>query len=69
MSPSEILYGFNLLNPLDLLPLPVNEIESLDGHQKAKMVKKFHETARQQFDKNNEHNATLANKGRRNVVF
>ena len=44
MSPFEIVYGFNPLTPLDLLPLPVNERESLDGHRKAEMVKKFHET-------------------------
>jgi hypothetical protein len=27
----EIVYGFNPLTPLDLLPLPVNEKTSLDG--------------------------------------
>ena len=43
MSPFEIVYGFNPLTPLDLLPLLVNEKESLHGHQKAKMVKKLHE--------------------------
>ena len=30
-SPFEIVYDFNLLTPLDLLPLPVNEMTSLDG--------------------------------------
>ena len=41
MSPFEIVYGFNPLTPLDLLPLPITERESLDGHRKAKMVKKL----------------------------
>ncbi len=30
-SPFEIVYGFNPLTLLDLLPLPVNERTSLDG--------------------------------------
>ncbi|MCR2848174.1 hypothetical protein KN825_16735, partial [Weizmannia coagulans] len=44
MSPFEIVYGFNPLTPLDLLPLSVNERDSLDGHKKAKKVKKLYET-------------------------
>jgi hypothetical protein len=43
-SPFEIVYGFNPLTPLDLLPLPVNEMTSLDGQKKAEMVKKLHES-------------------------
>ena len=69
MSHFEIVYGFNPLTPLDLLPLPVNERESLDGDQKAKMVKKLHETVWIQIEKKNEHYATKANKGSRKVVF
>ena len=30
-SPFEIVYGFNPLTLLDLLPLPVNKMTSLDG--------------------------------------
>ena len=40
----EIVYGFNQLTPLDLLPLPVNEMTSLDGEKKAETVKKLHES-------------------------
>ena len=43
-SPFEIVYGFDPLTPLDLLPLPVNEMTSLDGPKKAEMVKKLHES-------------------------
>ena len=42
-SPSEIVYNFNPLTPLDLLPLSVNEKSTLDGQKKAEMVKKLHE--------------------------
>ena len=43
MSPFEIFYGFNPLSALDLLPLPVNEREILDGRRKEEMVKKLYE--------------------------
>ena len=60
----EIVYGFNPLTPLDLLPLPVNENTSFDGRKKAEMVKKLHESVRQHIKKKNEQYATKANKGR-----
>ena len=60
----EIVYGFNPLTPLDLLPLPVNEVTSLDGQKKADMVKKLHESVQQHIEKKNEQYATKANKGR-----
>jgi hypothetical protein len=33
-SPFEIVYGFNPLTPLYLIPLPVDENVSLDGNKK-----------------------------------
>jgi hypothetical protein len=68
-SPFEIVYGFNPLTPLDLLPLPVNERTSLDGQKKSEMVKKLHESVRQHIEKKNEQYANKANKGRRQVIF
>ena len=65
----EIVYGFNLLTLLDLLPLLVNEMTSLDGQKKAGMVKKLHESVRQLIEKKNEQYATKTNKGRRQVLF
>ena len=64
-SPFEIVYGFNPLTPLDLLHLPVNEMTSLDGEKKAKMVKKLHESVQKHIEKKNEQHATKANKGLR----
>ena len=43
-SPFEIVYGFNPLAPLNLLPLLVNEMTSLDDEKKVEMVKKLHES-------------------------
>ncbi|XP_052173757.1 uncharacterized protein LOC127789046 [Diospyros lotus] len=68
-SPFEIVYGFNPLTPLDLLPLPVNEKASLDGKKKAEMVRQMHERVKQKIEKKNEQYASKANKGRRRVIF
>jgi hypothetical protein len=68
-SPFEIVYGFNPLTPLDLIPLPVHEISSLDGKRKAELVKNIHEQARQHIEKKNEQYTTQANKGRKRVTF
>lgn len=68
-SPFEVVYGFNPLTPLDLIPLPVNELPNLDGKKKAELVKQIHEEARQNILKKNEQAATRANKGRKRVTF
>jgi hypothetical protein len=52
-SPFEIVYGFNPLTPLNLIPLPVDESVSLDGTQKAQVVKDLHEKIQQQIEKKN----------------
>jgi hypothetical protein len=33
-SPIEIVYGFNPFTPLDLMPLPIDEMSSLDGNKR-----------------------------------
>ena len=68
-SPFEIVYGFNPLTPLDLLPMLVNERTSLDGQKKAEMVKKLHESVWQHIENKNEQYETKVNKGRRQVNF
>ena len=68
-SPFEIVYGFNPLTPLDLVPLPIDERASLDGKKKAEIVRQLHERVKQQIEKKNEQYAFKANKGRRRVLF
>ena len=46
-SPFEVVYGFNTLTPMDLIPLPINEHGSLDGKKKTKKVKEIHERVKQ----------------------
>ena len=50
----EIVYGFNPLTPLDLMPLPVNGRSSLDGQKKAELVKSLHERVQLQITQKNE---------------
>ena len=52
-----------------MLPLPINEMTSLDGQKNAEMVKKLHESVRKHIEKKNEQYATKANKGRQQVLF
>ena len=68
-SPFEVAYGFNPLTRMDLIPLPCEERVSLDGEQKAKMVRQLHEGVRLQIEKKNRLYASKANKGRKLVVF
>jgi translation initiation factor IF-1 len=65
----KIVYGFNPLTPMDLIPLPFEEKVSLDGEKKAKMVRQLHEGVRLQIEKKNRLYASIANKGRKLVVF
>ena len=46
-SPFDIVYGFNPLTLLDLLPLPIDEKVSLGGNKKAQVVKDLYENERQ----------------------
>jgi len=68
-SPFEIVYGFNPLTPLDLISLPVDERVSLDGNQKAQVVRDLHAKIRQQIEKKNKQYANKANMGQILVRF
>ncbi|GKV23267.1 hypothetical protein SLEP1_g33016 [Rubroshorea leprosula] len=68
-SPFEVVYGFNPLTPLDLLPLPIDEQASLDEKKKVEVVKQLHERVRQNIERRTEQYAKQANKGRKKVVF
>jgi hypothetical protein len=65
----EIVYGFNPLTPMDLIPLPFEERVSLDGEKKAKMVRQLHKGVWLQIEKKNRLYASKANKGHKLIVF
>jgi hypothetical protein len=50
-SPFKIIYNFNLITPLDLIPLLVDERVSLDGNREEHVKKTLHETVQQQIHK------------------
>ncbi|KAL4283643.1 hypothetical protein GQ457_16G018750 [Hibiscus cannabinus] len=62
-SPFELVYGFNPLTALDLVPLPLTDICSLDGEQKAELVKTIQLKAKQRMEKINQSNAQEPTKG------
>ncbi|KAG7572474.1 Zinc finger CCHC-type superfamily [Arabidopsis suecica] len=68
-SPFQIVYGFNPISPLDLIPLPVSERASLDGKKKADIVQQIHEQARTNIEEKTKQYVKQANKGRRKMVF
>ncbi|KAJ9536534.1 hypothetical protein OSB04_un000286 [Centaurea solstitialis] len=68
-SPFEIVYGFNPLSPLDLVPIPIEERTSLDGKRKAELVKQLHEKVRLNIEKRTDQYMKQANKGRKRVIF
>ena len=41
-SPFEVVYDFNPLTPLDILPFPSNEYANFDGKKKADSIKELH---------------------------
>ncbi|RDX76822.1 hypothetical protein CR513_43148, partial [Mucuna pruriens] len=65
-TPFELVYSFNPLSSLDLLPLPcVATMVNEDGLSKAQFVTKFHEKAHAHMEKKGEQYAKYANKGKR----
>ncbi|XP_052483420.1 uncharacterized protein LOC128038888, partial [Gossypium raimondii] len=68
-SPFEIVYGFNPLTPLDLLPLPSNQLVHVDGKRKADFVKQLHQRVRDNIEAKTKNYEQHANKGRKRVVF
>ena len=65
----EIVYGFNPLSPLDLMPLLLSERVSLDGQKKAELVKQIHEKAQSNIENKTKMYAKQANKGRKEMIF
>ena len=66
----EVVYSFNTLLHLDLLPLPNTfAMTNMDGLSKANFVKSLHEKVKAQIEKKVEQYARYVNKGRKNMVF
>ncbi|KAG8503286.1 hypothetical protein CXB51_001235 [Gossypium anomalum] len=68
-SPFEIVYGFNPLTPLDLLPLPTDQFVHADAKKKEDFVKDLHSKVRANIEARTESYVRNANKGQKQVVF
>ncbi|KAL4295672.1 hypothetical protein GQ457_12G014740 [Hibiscus cannabinus] len=68
-TPFEVVYGFNPLSPMDLLPLPIDQVLHKDGKDKAEYVKKLHHKIKENIEKRTKQYEQQANKGRKKVTF
>nr|KYP51640.1 Transposon Ty3-I Gag-Pol polyprotein [Cajanus cajan] len=70
LSPFEVVYGFNPLTPLDLLPFPnTTSLFHKEGVSRADFIKKYHEKVKSQIEKQTQKYAKYNNKGRKKVTF
>ena len=66
----EVVYGFNPLTPLDLLPLPTNEAWTCqDGEAKAKYIQDLHSQVKETIERRVKKQQEDGNKGRKEVIF
>ncbi|KAK8669782.1 hypothetical protein V6N13_104551 [Hibiscus sabdariffa] len=68
-SPFEIVYGFNPLTPLDLIPLPSDQFMHVDAKKKSEFVRNLHRQVKENIERRTEQYANKANKGRKQVIF
>ena len=69
-SPFEVVYGFNSLTAMDLLPLPnPQDFVHKEGVIKANFVKKMHEKMKIQIQQQNEKYTKYNNKGKKEIIF
>ena len=68
-SPFEVVYGFNPLTPLDLLPIPYDCVMNANGVDRAEKIKALHRHVREQIEKKNAQVAKQHNKGRKPLVL
>ena len=69
MSPFEVVYGANPINPLDLVSYPTKRQFSGDAVESAKKKKNLHEQVKVYIEKQNERYIRATNKHRKHVEF
>ena len=68
-SPFEVVYGFNLLSPLDILPLPLQESINMDATARVNYLKKMHEDTRHTIEHQVQRLVTKLNINKQPMVF
>ncbi|KAL4304182.1 hypothetical protein GQ457_10G010270 [Hibiscus cannabinus] len=69
ISQFEVVYGFNPITPLDLLPLPQEQVISKDGKARADYVKRLHQHVKENLERRTQQYEKQENKGRKRVTF
>ena len=68
-SPFEVVYGFNPLSPLDILPLPLQERINIDASARVNYLKKMNEDTRHTIERQVQRLATKLNVNKQPMVF
>ncbi|XP_073356168.1 uncharacterized protein [Aegilops tauschii subsp. strangulata] len=68
-SPFEVVYGFNPLSPLDILPLPLQERTNMDASARVNYLKKLHEDTRHTIERQVQRLATKLNVNKQPMIF
>ena len=68
-SPFEVVYGFNPLSPLDILPLPLQERTNMDASARVNFLKKMHEDTRNTIERQVQRLATKLNVNKQPMIF
>jgi len=69
MSPFKVVYGFDPLGQLNLVPRPLDQKPIADTEQWIKVIQKLHEQVKHKIEKSNLTYQNQANKHRKEVVF
>ena len=68
-SPFEVVYGFNPMSPLDILPLPLQQRADMDASARAAHIKKLHEETRSTTERQVQRRAFKLNTNKTPMVF
>jgi len=68
-SPFMIVYGFEIMNALNNLPLPLHELTNIDINTRAKEMNKLHEETRATIEQQVLRQASRLNKHKKEMIF
>ena len=69
LCPFDVVYGFQPITPLDLLPLPIQERINMEASKRADFVRKIHEKTKEAIENKGKYVANRVNKKRKKVIF
>ena len=67
ISPFQVVYGFNPLASIDILPLPTSEMIHSDAKKHADFILQMHETTKHNIEKMNEKYRIISSRGKQEI--